>query len=125
MGYNWLSYCHIRTNFALFLKLKIYKENLIFFNMHTKTIKELEKEYDFEFDKIVKTIKQKKAKLVLLQFPDGIKPYATTIVDELEGRTSATFFIWLGSCFGACDIPKVDEQVDLIVQFGHSEFKGN
>jgi len=38
-------------------------------------------------------------------------------------------FIWLGSCYGGCDVPIETERLgmDLIVQFGHSawNFKNN
>ena len=67
-----------------------------------------------------------KAKLVLLQFPDGLKPYSTVVADYLEENTDKTqFLIWLGDCFGACDTPvgleKIKPKIDLLVQFGHSE----
>ncbi len=89
-----------------------------------KTIEELQEEYDLELERIEKTIKKEKAKRVLLQFPDGLKPFSTIIVDELEKRlTDIEFFIWFGSCFGACDVPDVkEEDFDLIVQFGHSSW---
>ena len=62
---------------------------------------------------------------MLLQFPDGLKPYATAIVDALKQKTKAEFLIWLGSCFGACDTPvgleKIKPKIDLIIQFGHNE----
>ncbi|MBU4308586.1 MAG: diphthamide synthesis protein [Nanoarchaeota archaeon] len=90
-----------------------------------KSIKELEEKYDFELEKVVVKINTNKAKLVLLQFPDGLKPYATTIVDFLESKTKADFLIWMGSCFGACDTPvlgkELDNKIDLVIQFGHSE----
>ncbi len=90
--------------------------------MRTKTINDLETEYDLELEKVVSKIKTSKAKLVLLQFPDGLKPYATAVVDYLESKTEAGFLIWLGDCFGACDTPVLgDIKVDLVVQFGHSE----
>jgi len=81
--------------------------------------------YDLELDKVVKQIKDNKAKLVLLQFPDGLKPYATAVVDFLEEKTSAEFLIWFGSCYGACDTPvgleKLTPKIDLMIQFGHNE----
>ena len=92
--------------------------------MEKKTIKELEERYDLELNKIISEIKKKKAKLVLLQFPDGLKPYATTFVDHLEKKTKAEFLIWLGTCFGACDTPvgleRLKPKIDLMIQFGHS-----
>ena len=91
--------------------------------MQSKTINEIEKTYNLELGKVISEIKKNKSKVVLLQFPDGLKPYATAIVDYLEERTDAEFLIWLESCFGACDIPVGIEKkkIDLIVQFGHNE----
>ncbi len=90
-----------------------------------KTIEEIQEKYDLEIDKVVNEIKKSKAKLVLLQFPDGLKPYATTIVDYLESKTKAEFLIWLGTCFGACDAPtgleKIKPKIDLTIQFGHND----
>lgn len=79
--------------------------------------------YDLELEKIVREIKKQKAKMILLQFPDGLKNFVTEIVDFLENKTNAEFFIWLGTCFGACDVPLEVERLDfdLIVQFGHNE----
>jgi len=92
-----------------------------------KTIQELEKDYDLEFDKVISEIKKTKAKLVLLQFPDGLKPYATAVVDYLEEKTKAEFIIWLDTCYGACDTPvgldNLKPKIDLVIQFGHNELQ--
>ncbi|GBE19663.1 MAG TPA: hypothetical protein ENG87_01085 [Candidatus Pacearchaeota archaeon] len=92
--------------------------------MQKKTIQELEEVYDLELNKVISEIKKKRAKLVLLQFADGLKPYATTIVDYLESKTNAEFLIWFGTCFGACDTPvgleRLRPKIDLVVQFGHN-----
>jgi 2-(3-amino-3-carboxypropyl)histidine synthase len=92
--------------------------------MNTKNLNELE--YDLELAKAVKEIKKQRAKRVLIQLPDGLKQYATQIQTELEGelKGKAEFFIWLGSCYGACDIPIETEKlgIDLIIQFGHSDW---
>ena len=89
------------------------------------TLNELNEKYDLELDKVISQIKKQKAKLVLLQFPDGLKPYATSVVDFLENKTSAEFLIWMGSCYGACDTPvglnEIKPKIDLLVQFGHNE----
>jgi len=102
--------------------------------MRERNFSEIDEKYDLELDKVVeqvKKLKNRKIKLVLLQFPDGLKQYATSIVDELEKRLikekikNVEFLIWLGSCFGACDVPnlgKLEKQIDLIVQFGHNNF---
>jgi len=97
--------------------------------MAEKTINELQEKYDLELDKVISEIKKEKAKLVLLQFPDGLKQYATAVVDYLRSKTNAEFLIWLGSCFGACDTPigieKLRPKIDLIIQFGHNELLPN
>jgi 2-(3-amino-3-carboxypropyl)histidine synthase len=89
-----------------------------------KSIEDIEKKYNLELDKIALHIKKSKFKLVLLQFPDGLKPYATAVVDFLEEKTDAEFLIWLGNCFGACDTPilgkELEKKIDLVIQFGHS-----
>lgn len=79
-------------------------------------------EYDLELNKVVEEIKRNKAKSVCIQLPDGLKPKAKEIVDFLEKNTKAEVTVWLGSCYGACDIPNLD--VDLLIQWGHSEFTG-
>ena len=101
-----------------------------------KTIQELEEKYDLELERIVDEIKHNKAKLVLLQFPDGLKPYAVAVVDFLKEKLApkgvhpksevgCKFLIWFGSCFGACDTPvgleRIKPKIDLVIQFGHNE----
>ena len=90
-------------------------------------IKTLKKEYKLIFNKTIEIINKKKAKLVLLQFPDGLKQYSTSIVDFLEEKTKSDFLMWFGSCFGACDIPVgIDKfKIDLVIQFGHNELLPN
>jgi len=88
--------------------------------MKNKSINEINEIYDLELDKIIKTIKNKKPKQVLLQFPEGMKPYSQTICDYIENKTKVNCLIWLDSCYGACDIPNVN--IDLIIQFGHSSW---
>jgi len=78
--------------------------------------------YNLELNKAVKEIKKQKAKSVLIQLPDGLKPRAKEIADTLEKQTKAKIFVWLGSCYGACDHPDL-KGIDLLIQWGHSEFK--
>ncbi len=92
--------------------------------MEKKTLAEIEEKYNLELDNVVDKIKKNKAKLVLLQFPDGLKPYATSVVDYLQENTKAEFLIWFGDCFGACDTPvgleNIKPKIDLVIQFGHN-----
>lgn len=78
-------------------------------------------EYDLELERVKGEIRKSKAKKVLIQMADGLKPKATEIADELE-KTGAKVYIWAASCFGACDTPNV-KGFDLLVHFGHSEWK--
>ena len=81
-------------------------------------------DYDLELKKVIKTIKKQKASLVCIQLPDGLKPKAKEISDEIQEKTNADVLIWAGSCFGSCDVPSLDNlKVDLLIQFGHSEWK--
>lgn len=81
--------------------------------------------YDLELDKAVEEIKKEKAKIVCIQLPDGLKPEAGRIADEIKKKTAAEVVIWLGSCFGACDIPLEVNRIgaDMIIQWGHSAWK--
>lgn len=80
--------------------------------------------YKLELDKVVSEIEQRKATQVLIQLPDGLKPKAAEIVDHIENNTAAKAFIFLGNCFGACDLPLGLDilKIDLMIQFGHNRF---
>lgn len=82
-------------------------------------------EYDLELEKVISDIKKNKARNVLIQLPDGLKPKAIEIQDKIENSTKAKVIIWLGSCFGACDLPQgIDKlNIDMVIQWGHSEWK--
>jgi 2-(3-amino-3-carboxypropyl)histidine synthase len=87
-----------------------------------RKLKDIQKTYDLELERVLDSIKQSKSKRVLIQFADGLKPYATEVADYLEEKTGVEILIWLGSCYGACDIPVGLEglNIDLIIQFGHN-----
>ncbi len=82
-------------------------------------------QYNLELDKAVERIKKENAKTVCIQLPDGLKPKAGEIQKYLSEKTKATIIIWLGSCFGACDVPTQVQNVgdDLLIQWRHSEWK--
>ena len=82
------------------------------------TVVNLEKEYELELGELVVKIKEMGVGNVLVQLPDGLKPWAVAIVDYLLERCDCEIRIWMGSCFGACDLP--DSDADLVVQFGHA-----
>jgi len=82
-------------------------------------------DYDLELDAAISSIKKEKAKLVCLQLPDGLKPHAARIQQEIEQKTDCQVLIWGGSCYGACDIPLQlsNLKVDLLIQWGHSAWQ--
>ena len=84
-------------------------------------LKDLEERYELELDGVVEEIKGGGVKSVLLQLPDGLKPYGLVISDYVSEKTGVDVRIWLGDCFGACDLP--DSDVDLVVQFGHATWR--
>lgn len=81
-------------------------------------------DYDLELDKVVEIIKKEKAKLVCIQLVDGLKPKALEIANYLEKNAKVRILTWMGSCFGACDIPLElkNLNIDLLIQFGHNKF---
>lgn len=78
-------------------------------------------DYDLELERIAKKINEKKFKRIVIQLPDGLRPKATQITDYLEKKTKAKIFIWMGSCFGSCDVPDL-KNIDLLIQWGHEEW---
>ena len=80
--------------------------------------------YKLELNKLIETINNQKAKQVLIQLPDGMKHKAHIVADAIEKDTKANAFIWLGSCYGACDLPLGMDilNIDLVVQWGHNKF---
>ncbi|MBS3124127.1 diphthamide synthesis protein [Candidatus Woesearchaeota archaeon] len=80
--------------------------------------------YDLELNRIIEEIKNNQAKLVCIQLPDGLKPEAAEIEKKIKLETKAQVLIWLGSCYGACDLPWGLKEigVDLFVTFGHNVF---
>jgi len=81
-------------------------------------------DYDLALVQAVDAINKSKSKRVCLQLPDGLKPKAALIQDHLQRHTDAELMIWLGSCWGGCDIPLSLQKlnIDLLIQWGHSEY---
>jgi len=79
----------------------------------------LEMELNFEIDKIIDIIKTRNLKNIVLQLPDGLKPKADDIISEIKKGCNCNIYLWLNSCYGACDTPNVDYE---IIQIGHSQW---
>lgn len=80
--------------------------------------------YNLEIEKLSDEINKHNHKLIVLQFPDGLKYYSDMVIDKLRETTKAEFFIYFGTCFGGCDVPLHLKQLnfDLCVQWGHSVY---
>jgi 2-(3-amino-3-carboxypropyl)histidine synthase len=78
--------------------------------------------YDLELNNIIEQIKKNNAKRILLQLPDGLKPRAKEIQEDIKKKVNVEVLIWAGSNFGACDLPSDVERldIDLVIHFGHS-----
>ena len=84
-------------------------------------MKKISENYDFEIKRILKEIKKSNAKLVGLQFPEGLKTSALAIASEIEEKTGAKVVIFIDPCYGACDLKEL-EGMDLLIHFGHTKF---
>ncbi|MCA1812838.1 MAG: diphthamide biosynthesis enzyme Dph2 [Halobacteriales archaeon] len=80
--------------------------------------------YDLDLEEVWQRVRQRGAKRVLLQFPDGLRDYAPGIAKLLTQRTGAEAVLSGEACYGACDTPSASALhaagADLLVQFGHS-----
>lgn len=80
-------------------------------------------DFNFEIEKIISEIKARNAKRVLLQFPEGLLPYATNVASLLEEQAEVEVIISLDPCWGACDLADYEAltlKADILVHFGHA-----
>ena len=82
--------------------------------------------YDLQLDNAIKEIKAKDAKLILIQLPDGLKPFGHEIRKVItEACPGVNLVFWADSCFGACDAPIHVRHLgfDMLIAFGHSPWR--
>lgn len=82
--------------------------------------------YFFNEELVISEIKKRNVKRVLLQFPEGLKYFSTSLVSNLRKALPDVEFIISGEpSWGACDIAEDEARilnVDLIVHFGHTPY---
>ncbi|WP_414470088.1 diphthamide biosynthesis enzyme Dph2 [Methanobacterium sp. ACI-7] len=80
--------------------------------------------YEFRLPEVVEKIKEMDAKVVGIQFPEGLKIHATKVAERIEKETNAMVIISGDPCYGACDVSdtSMENIADLIIHFGHIEF---
>jgi 2-(3-amino-3-carboxypropyl)histidine synthase len=82
--------------------------------------------FDLEEKRLAKEIRKYRAKRVLIQVPEGLKPYAPRLAESIE-NAGAQAFISADPCYGACDLAIHEAQdiaADLIVHYGHTSMIG-
>jgi len=79
--------------------------------------------FDLEEKRLKEEIRKKKAKRVLIQLPEGLKPYGSYLASIVE-KTGALAIVSADPCYGACDLAVSEAEslnADLIVHYGHSK----
>ena len=79
--------------------------------------------FDFEEKRLAKLIRKQKPKRILIQLPEGLKPYALRIATAAESA-EAQVVISADPCYGACDLAINDARLlgaDLIIHYGHTK----
>jgi 2-(3-amino-3-carboxypropyl)histidine synthase len=79
--------------------------------------------FDLEEKRLANEIRKRKVKRVLIQLPEGLKPYAPRLAVVVE-NAGAQALISADPCYGACDLAISGAQAlsaDLIVHYGHSK----
>ncbi len=74
---------------------------------------------------VITEIKKRKAKIVAIQIPEGLKTKILKISSEIEKKAKVTTIIFTDPCFGACDLTDRKSKMlgaDLLVHFGHTQF---
>ncbi|MCG7844091.1 MAG: diphthamide biosynthesis enzyme Dph2 [Methanomassiliicoccales archaeon] len=74
---------------------------------------------DLQIDRAVEEIRARKAVVVGLQMPEGLKVRAREMAGQLENATGCQVIILGDPCYGACDLRSFDE-LDLLVHVGHA-----
>ncbi|KKK88188.1 hypothetical protein LCGC14_2745700, partial [marine sediment metagenome] len=79
---------------------------------------------NFEKEKLISELKERKPKKVLVQLAEGIKQNAPEISETIEALDIECIFSG-ETCWGACSVAVQEAQalgVDLLVHFGHAQF---
>ncbi len=81
--------------------------------------------FELELERVTTEIRKREAKRVLLQLPDGMRPFAFQMAESIWKATSAQVMLSGDSCYGACDLASkqsAELNVDLLIHYGHTCF---
>ena len=76
-----------------------------------------------ELPRVAEEIRRRGSRRVLLQLPDGVRPFAWQMVRALREATGVQVLLSGDSCYGACDLAARQARelgADLLVHYGHS-----
>jgi len=79
--------------------------------------------FDLEEERLKAEISKRKAKRVLIQLPEGLKPVGPRLAEIVE-EAGALPIVSADPCYGACDIAISEAKnlkADLIIHYGHTE----
>jgi len=79
--------------------------------------------FNLEEKRLKQEIMKRKARRILIQLPEGLKPYGSYLASIVE-KTGALAIVSADPCYGACDLATSEAEslnADLIVHYGHSK----
>ncbi len=85
----------------------------------------MENKFDFEEDRVVKELKERKVKLALLQLPEGLKKEASRLAHYFEDKSNVEIVVSGETCWGGCDLALEEAKslgAGLLIHYGHAPF---
>ncbi|KAL2738044.1 2-(3-amino-3-carboxypropyl)histidine synthase subunit 1 isoform X2 [Vespula squamosa] len=113
----------VRKVFKAPIKVNKIPQELLNDPLLNTAIAALPNNYNFEIHKSIWRIRETKANRVVLQMPEGLLMYATTIADIIENFTDAETIIMGDVTYGACCIDDYTARAldaDFMIHYGHS-----
>ncbi|XP_020288036.1 diphthamide biosynthesis protein 1 isoform X2 [Pseudomyrmex gracilis] len=113
----------VRKVFKAPLKVTKIPDELLNDPSLNSAVEALPSNYNFEIHKTIWRIREAKAKRVVLQMPEGLLMYATTIADIIEEFTEAETVIMADVTYGACCVDDYTTRAldaDFLIHYGHS-----
>jgi len=113
----------VRKVFKAPMRANKIPEELLNDPLLNSAIAALPTNYNFEIHKTIWRIREAKAKRVVLQMPEGLLMYGTTIADIIEDFTEAETVIMADVTYGACCVDDYTTgalDADFLIHYGHS-----
>jgi len=75
---------------------------------------------DFETRRIAQLVRENDARVIALQFPEGLKRYGPSLAMQIEQDLGIRVILSGDPCYGACDLD-LESDADLVFHFGHAQ----